>query len=398
MFLSVSSGRRLNGRRGFTLIELLVVIAIIGVLIGLLLPAVQKVRDAANRAACQNNLKQLGLALHNYHSTNNILPCGYVGPPNGPLAGIGDTYPTNTGSACGMLVQLLPYIEQENIYKLISPNYVDSGTPSAGRLDDPGNLDPNMHMWFDNPYPSAPYTSGRSAAIYQTGKTVIKTFVCPSGPTHDPENRAFGNAAGVPYSCGTVMGVMVRNLAPTTVVTTSIWLDDWDSVEPLFPWGMTHYLGCAGLGRGNLAVNNALSGIPYNAYEGIFVNRAPKTLGGIGDGTSNTLMLVECTGRSDGVVQPTTGQLRVNRFAHSWLGSASISPGYGTVVGEKALYVQMSSFHAGIVNVCMADGSVRSVSGSIPRGGFTDQSWVALQALGGANDGATVQLSQVGSN
>jgi len=90
-------------RRGFTLIELLVVIAIIAILISLLLPAVQQAREAARRSACKNNLKQIGLAIHNYHSAHSIFPFGSGG----------------TGNSYSALSQLLPYLDQKNVYDLI---------------------------------------------------------------------------------------------------------------------------------------------------------------------------------------------------------------------------------------------------------------------------------------
>src|SRR4051812_11030735 len=108
-------------RSGFTLIELLVVIAIIAVLIGLLLPAVQKVREAANRMQCINNLKQLGLALHNYESANGRFPAAYLTAnpaANGTVFGIAygdDNRNGPPGWAWGTL--LLPYVEQESLYK-----------------------------------------------------------------------------------------------------------------------------------------------------------------------------------------------------------------------------------------------------------------------------------------
>jgi prepilin-type N-terminal cleavage/methylation domain-containing protein/prepilin-type processing-associated H-X9-DG protein len=119
-------------RHAFTLIELLVVIAIIAVLMGLLLPAVQKVREAANRASCQNNLKQIGLACHNYHDANGSFPPGYRATA---------PYP-DTAPGWGWGAFLLPYLEQDNLYRQID---------------------------FNRPIQSS-----------LAGQTVLKSFLCPS--------------------------------------------------------------------------------------------------------------------------------------------------------------------------------------------------------------------------
>src|SRR5689334_21941693 len=108
--MSVRNHQMTKRLRGFTLIELLLVIAIIAVLMGLLLPAVQKVRESANRLKCQNNVKQIGLAMHNYMDTIGTLPAnGTYGP---------GTF-KNTWSG---MARLLPFIEQENLYKQIDFN------------------------------------------------------------------------------------------------------------------------------------------------------------------------------------------------------------------------------------------------------------------------------------
>jgi prepilin-type N-terminal cleavage/methylation domain-containing protein/prepilin-type processing-associated H-X9-DG protein len=117
-----------NTRHAFTLIELLVVIGIIAVLVGLLLPAVQKVRESASRAKCQNNLKQFGLALHNYHDSNQFLAPGYQA--NAPyIDGATDTTP---GWGWGAIV--LPYLEQNNLFCQLIINQPVQNSPAVQTL------------------------------------------------------------------------------------------------------------------------------------------------------------------------------------------------------------------------------------------------------------------------
>ncbi|MFI4875313.1 MAG: DUF1559 domain-containing protein [Blastopirellula sp. JB062] len=133
---------------GFTLVELLVVIAIIGVLIALLLPAVQQAREAARRMSCSNNLKQLGLALHNYHDTHLVFPYGRSGAPEGSTISNPQVYRSQTG-----LTALLPYIEQTAIYDTID------FSAGLGDLSNRGKYQPRIEAYL---CPSNPQDEGTS--------------------------------------------------------------------------------------------------------------------------------------------------------------------------------------------------------------------------------------------
>lgn len=160
----------MNRSRGFTLVELLVVIAIIGILVALLLPAVQAAREASRRAHCQNNLKQIGLACHNFNDAMKKLPLGGLPPTVTP------------GSQFSALAQLLPFMEQQNVYKMIDFSVPCNAPANAAARD-----------------------------------VIISTFLCPS----DVDNPVPSNGAATNYVANT--GAMPFFVIPNPALYSGVF-------------------------------------------------------------------------------------------------------------------------------------------------------------------------------
>ena len=355
----------LNRRRGFTLIELLVVIAIIAVLIALLLPAVQQAREAARRSTCKNNLKQIGLALHNYHESFNVFPPGYV--DSSAAAGQGDY---------SWMAMLLPQVEQAPLYNQLRVGNVSF----SANLAIPANL-----------------------TVMQTP---LPAFACPSNPTNQLNDAAFTGA-----------------YPPGTATANARGITDGTTVRQLPP---SSYVGLNN-SSGGLARNK--SGDATNASfgaTGFFFRNSKNSFKNLNsDGTSNIIVVTERAWASKLVpifagvslgIRNTAGGLDATKDGFSTQPVGTTTAGTfdpqggaddglvyalaapvgavnapatttgGTIPNRQGI----SSTHTGGAHVLLGDGAVRFVGDSIDFNGGTPVIDSTLERLIGINDGGLV--------
>jgi len=348
-------------RVGFTLIELLVVIAIIAILIGLLLPAVQKVREAAALAKCKNNLKQIGLASHNYHATYGFLPPGVLASDQ----------PRNLirGSACmnnqwlGTLAFLLPYVEQDNVYKKIDADW---------SLDTPRNteLPASQHdaWWFNT-----------ANGNFDLARTRIPIFLCPSD-----------NAGDVTPLYNVYCSFYATYDGASLLQFNGVRFDSEGAAQgPSIVFGRTNYLSIQG------SVGWITPGIDfYTQYNGMFYDHSKKKLEQIGDGTSNTLAFGEGLGSFS--LNPQTGKnTGVRERLWSWMGCSGVLY-WGVQPQETSNWYTFSSRHPAGAQFCYGDGHVNLVYKKDYVWLSTD--WYGLMQMGGTNDGYTQDVTSLAIN
>jgi prepilin-type N-terminal cleavage/methylation domain-containing protein/prepilin-type processing-associated H-X9-DG protein len=327
-----------NHRLGFTLIELLVVIAIIAVLIALLLPAVQAAREAARRAQCVNNLKQIGIAMHNYHDQQGSLPYGVKGCCWGTW-----------------LVSLLPYVEQQSMFNAWNAAgntvYMNAGSqPDIFRYNGPTNVT---------------VTSSR-----------ISAYICPSDP----------NVLSVTGNGVTVNGTFFPTTSQNYVVNFGNTITDQPQY---YQWNGTNvpFLGAPFSDIGTPAVQLSLGG----QYANVTITpSATVSLAGITDGLSNSMLTAEVlvaaqTGDSrgfswwgfaaqfTGLYPPNSSQPDVMQQASNCKNGTGNPPCVVSTgsIGSNGVYTGLGmaniprSKHPGGVNVGMCDGSVRFIKNSV---------------------------------
>jgi prepilin-type N-terminal cleavage/methylation domain-containing protein/prepilin-type processing-associated H-X9-DG protein len=350
---TIAQGR--GQRAGFTLVELLVVIAIIGVLIALLLPAVQKVRETANRMSCTNKLKQLGLAALNYEATYGGFPFNAITKNNnqapfipwtqGTVATPGNT--SGTQGRCSGLVPLLPFVEQNNIAPLYTFN-LDWSDPQNANV---------LALSFD---------------LFRCPSSTASSMMVPAYNTSyiSPGNNAFAP----PNAQGSGTNIFGAKVYPTTNNTSTGWAADY---APLAQIKTSKDANGAEIAPANPLLAGVYKGAPG---KGAMRQNGPTRIAELIDGTSTTTLYSEAAGRhlqyyADRSSAPydttkITGPIWAD--ADNRLTVTGSDPtgktNFGTgpcVMNCNNLQGDIYSFHPGGANIGFADGSVRFVSQSI---------------------------------
>ncbi|RMG04991.1 MAG: DUF1559 domain-containing protein [Planctomycetota bacterium] len=323
-------------RRAFTLVELLVVIAIIGILIALLLPAVQAAREAARRSQCTNNLKQLGIALHNYHDTNGVFP--YM---RGGTTG-SDSQTSNRTSLTGF-IGMLPYLEQRALYEMIS-NPLDSngdGTPDWPAF--------GPAAWV-SAYPGWQYENSQ-----------VEALLCPSDGLAKSKNDSFGQKSYVMSVGDSIQGN-----------------NGWRRTRGLFDQYRNRRFADITDGSSNTV---AFSEAAIGRKNGRRVRGNIAVVGkGIYDNPSTCLATMGANGEYATTVSKVYG-----RRGSRWPDGRPLYSGFTTVLPPNApscgwdardwewgIY-SATSYHPGGVNVCMADGSVHFIRETIDTGNLAQK-------------------------
>jgi prepilin-type N-terminal cleavage/methylation domain-containing protein len=299
--------------KAFTLVELLVVITIIGILIALLLPAVQAAREAARRTQCANNVKQVGLACHNFEQANRRFPPGYLGKiPYAAYSG------SDAVQFSGCLAFLLPFVEAGAMterFDMDVANYTSGALIPLLDLND---------LQADATHANALYwDTGTRPQAWTCAFTKITSFVCPSDE---------------PYSKPNVGAVL--NFYPGATIELVYFSSGADDI------GRTNYVGNAGY-IGHLNTGN-------DYWQGVFWNRSRTGFRELRDGSSNVLLFGEVMGGNQPGATP---------FSFDWMGCGNMPSAWG--LSDSPGWYQFSSNHPKTVQFCMGDGSVAAISTSI---------------------------------
>ena len=348
---------RSRNQRGFTLIELLVVIAIIAVLIALLLPAVQQAREAARRSQCKNNLKQLGLALHNYHEVTNFLPRLNQGSR---YDGTGDGWRSFSAHA-----MILPYMDQAPLYNKI--NF------SVNACCDNGGGPYNME------------SAGNPTGIQLNTLGPIPGFVCPSDQRVDtpgPNNYAVCEGPNKTFNISNNEQNGAFNRTP------------WVSFAG-FPDGLSNTIFMGEICKSGAGGSPTSQTVLSEARNGSGIAPDGQTNGASSYPNGLTKATVDGWGTACLAVASVNG----NRVGGSWYHGESGRTGYNTLLGINSRFPNCS-FHCG---GCHYDGSVLIGARSLHTGGahhllgdgavkFISENldWVTYQRLGARNDGEVV--------